>query len=53
MSLSKILYPLFSYGSKHEDPARHDRKTIDWDLKNQIKPKNLCRFVSAHNISLD
>ena len=37
VALRKKLYPLLSPGSTQEDPPRHDRKCVDWDVKNQIK----------------
>ena len=37
VSLSKTLYPLRSTGSAQEDPSQHDSKSVDWDVKNQIK----------------
>ena len=35
MSLSMTLYPLLSTGSAQVDPSRHNRKIVDWDIKNQ------------------
>ena len=40
MSLSKTLNPLLSTGSTQEDPSQHDRKIVDWDVKNEKKQKN-------------
>ena len=40
MSLSKTLYTLLSTGSTQEDLARHDLKTVDWDVKNQNNQTN-------------
>ena len=37
VSLSKTLYSLLCTGSTQEDPPRHDRTTVDWDVKNQDK----------------
>ena len=64
MSLSKTLYPLLSTGSNQEDLSRHNRKIVDWDVKNKIKQtkqvsndknKSLAvftnRFISSHHIS--
>ena len=34
------LFSLLSVGSTQEDPSQHDRKIVDWDVKNQNKPKN-------------
>ena len=35
--LSKTHLSLLSAGSTQEDPSRHNRKIVDWDVKNQIK----------------
>ena len=45
MSLSKTLYPQLSTGSTKEDPSKHDRKIVDWDIKNQIKQNNIQHCV--------
>ena len=37
MTLSKSLYQLLSTGSIQEDPSGHDRKIVDWNVKNQNK----------------
>ena len=39
MFLSKTLYPLLSTGSHLEDLSQHDRKNVDWAVKNQNKTK--------------
>ena len=37
VSLSKTHLSLLSTGSTQEDPSRHNRKIVDWDVKNHIK----------------
>ena len=46
VSLSKTLYPLLSTGSTQKDLSRHNRKTVDWDLKNQNKDKGLIEITN-------
>ena len=46
-SLSKTHLSLFSNGSTKEDPSQHNRKLVDWDVKNQIKKKDSCNGVVA------
>ena len=35
MSLSKTPFPLHINGSTKEDLSQHDRKIVDWDVKNE------------------
>ena len=35
--VSHILDPLLSTGSKDRQMSRHDRKIVDWDVKNKHK----------------
>ena len=37
VALSKTLYPLLSTGSTQEDPPRHNRKIVDWDVQDPHK----------------
>ena len=39
--LSKTLNLLISTGYTKEDPSQDNRKTVDWDVKNQIKQNQL------------
>ena len=39
VSFSKTHLSLLSTGSTQEDPSQHNRKTVDWDVKNQIKQR--------------
>ena len=51
MSISKTLYPLLRTGSTQEDRSGHDRKIVDWDVKNQNKQCNLqVHSELAHSI---
>ena len=38
--MSKTRLFLLSAGSTQEDLSRHNRKIVDWDVKNQIKQTN-------------
>ena len=38
--LSKTLYLLLNTSAPQEDSSQHDKKIVDWDIKN--KKKNLC-----------
>ena len=53
VSLSKTHLSLLSTGSTQDDPFRHNRKIVDWDVKNPIKQIN-CNGVcqSVHHCSL-
>ena len=37
MSVSMRIHPLLSTGSTQEDPPRHNRKLVDWDVKEPHK----------------
>ena len=37
VSLSKTHLSMLNTGSTQEDPSRHNWKTVDWSVKNQIK----------------
>ena len=37
MFLSKTHLSLLGSGSTQEDSSRHNRKIVEWDVKNQIK----------------
>ena len=39
-----------SMGSTQEDPSRHDRKIVDWDVKNKNKQLHafLCSLMSIN-----
>ena len=48
VSLSKTLYPLLSTGSSQEDPSRHNRKIVDWDVKKKQTNKLQDLSISMH-----
>ena len=46
VSLSKPHLSVLNTGSTQEDPSRHNRKIVDWDVKNHIKhTKQLNRII--------
>ena len=47
MSLSKTFYQLLKSGSTQEDPSQHDRKIVDWDVKNQNKSTRKLDFLGV------
>ena len=47
MSLSNTFHPLLIAGSNQEDPARHDCKIVDWDVKNQTKQNQINIFLRS------
>ena len=47
MSLSRTLYPLLSTGLTKEDPSRHNRKIVDWDVKNQHEQQQPTKYTSC------
>ena len=58
VSLSKTHLSLLSAGSTQEDPSRHNRKIVEWDVKKtyQTKKQNyLCTLVAyfANNMDPD
>ena len=52
MTLSKTLYPLLSTGLTQEDPSQHDPKSVDWEVKNQIKQTFSSRYVIVSSYAL-
>ena len=41
---------LLSTGSTQEDPSRHDRKKVEWNIKNQIRQTKLFGFLKQEQI---
>ena len=52
MFLSRTLYPLLSTGSTQEGLSRHDRKIVDWDIKNQNKQNKTKLSVQGTSLGL-
>ena len=51
--LSKTLYPPLSTGSNQDDPSHHDRKTVDWDVKDESKQTYMCTVVENSFLQLE